>query len=155
MEWCAAWGPLCSQGCKRFMSCLISGACFCHILVDQELRYSISLCLAVIIGLPAATPKEYMNSASYALGNFTNCGSNSRGDSSLPDCRVTCSERLARWICLLSELPRSIVDHLYVPIDLYMLFVLMSCLANFDFCVHISEESSNAAIAVPWAIVSH
>lgn len=30
----------------------------------------------------------------------------------------------------------------------------MSYLANFDSSVHISEESSNAAIAVPWAIVS-
>ena len=32
----------------------------------------ISLCFAVIIGLPAATPKEYINSASFALGNFSN-----------------------------------------------------------------------------------
>lgn len=31
-----------------------------------------SLCLAVIIALPAATPKEYKNTASYAFGNFTN-----------------------------------------------------------------------------------
>ena len=38
----------------------------------------ISLCLAVIIGLPAATPKEYKNSASYALGNFTNRESDHR-----------------------------------------------------------------------------
>ena len=30
------------------------------------------LCLAVIVALPAATPKEFRNSASYALGNFTN-----------------------------------------------------------------------------------
>ncbi|KAI5984921.1 amino acid/polyamine transporter I [Pisolithus orientalis] len=33
---------------------------------------NILLCIAVIIVLPAATPKEYINSASYALGNFTN-----------------------------------------------------------------------------------
>jgi len=33
---------------------------------------NLCLCFAVIIGLPAATPKEYMNSASFALGNFTN-----------------------------------------------------------------------------------
>ena len=32
-----------------------------------------SLCLAVIVALPAATPKELKNSASFALGNFTNC----------------------------------------------------------------------------------
>ncbi|KAI9571846.1 amino acid/polyamine transporter I [Boletus coccyginus] len=30
------------------------------------------LCFVVIIGLPAATPKEYMNTASFALGDFTN-----------------------------------------------------------------------------------
>ncbi|KAF8130357.1 amino acid/polyamine transporter I [Boletus edulis] len=30
------------------------------------------LCFVVLIGLPIATPKEYMNSASFALGNFTN-----------------------------------------------------------------------------------
>jgi len=33
---------------------------------------NILLCAAVIIALPAATPKEFKNSASYALGNFTN-----------------------------------------------------------------------------------
>ena len=30
------------------------------------------LCVAIIIALPAATPAEYKNSASYALGDFTN-----------------------------------------------------------------------------------
>ena len=30
------------------------------------------LCLAVIVALPAATPSELKNSASFALGNFTN-----------------------------------------------------------------------------------
>ncbi|KIP03794.1 hypothetical protein PHLGIDRAFT_495706 [Phlebiopsis gigantea 11061_1 CR5-6] len=30
------------------------------------------LCLAIIIALPAATPKEFKNSASYALGGFSN-----------------------------------------------------------------------------------
>ncbi|KAJ3483085.1 hypothetical protein NLI96_g6547 [Meripilus lineatus] len=34
---------------------------------------NIILCLAVIVALPAATPHEYKNSASFALGNFTNC----------------------------------------------------------------------------------
>ncbi len=31
------------------------------------------LCLAVIIALPAATPSEFRNTASFALGSFTNC----------------------------------------------------------------------------------
>ncbi|KAF8130355.1 amino acid/polyamine transporter I [Boletus edulis] len=30
------------------------------------------LCFVVVIGLPIATPKEYMNSASFAFGSFTN-----------------------------------------------------------------------------------
>ncbi|KAG8218026.1 amino acid/polyamine transporter I [Butyriboletus roseoflavus] len=33
---------------------------------------NLCLCFAVIIGLPAATQKEYMNTASFALGNFSN-----------------------------------------------------------------------------------
>ena len=33
---------------------------------------NVLLCLAVIIALPASTPKELMNDASFALGNFTN-----------------------------------------------------------------------------------
>lgn len=32
-----------------------------------------SLCFVVIIALPIATPSEFRNSASYALGDFTNC----------------------------------------------------------------------------------
>jgi len=31
--------------------------------------HMVSLCLAVIVALPVATPKEYKNTASYALGN--------------------------------------------------------------------------------------
>jgi hypothetical protein len=31
-----------------------------------------SLCLGVIIALPAATPKEYRNTASYAFGDWSN-----------------------------------------------------------------------------------
>jgi hypothetical protein len=123
--------------------------------MNKALRYSASLCLAVIIGLPAATPKEHMNSASYALGNFTNCGSN---DHLVGDCDRSqndmYSEWLARWLRLHSELPRSTVDHLYVFISSYTSLVLTTHLANFDSSVHISEESSNAATAVPWAIVS-
>ncbi|OAX33684.1 hypothetical protein K503DRAFT_775337, partial [Rhizopogon vinicolor AM-OR11-026] len=80
---------------------------------------NICLCLAVIIGLPAATPKEYMNSASYALGNFTNLNG-------WPD------------------------GYAFILSFLAPLWTI----SNFDSSVHISEESSNAATAVPWAIVS-
>ena len=34
---------------------------------------SARLALAIIIALPAATPKEFKNSAGYAFGNFDNC----------------------------------------------------------------------------------
>lgn len=30
---------------------------------------------------------------------------------------------------------------------------LRTCIGNFDCAVHISEEATNAAVAVPWAIV--
>ncbi|OAX32315.1 amino acid transporter [Rhizopogon vinicolor AM-OR11-026] len=78
---------------------------------------NVALCLAVIIGLPAATPKEYMNTASYALGNFTNLNG-------WPD------------------------GYAFILSFLAPLWTIL------DSSVHISEESSNAATAVPWAIVS-
>ncbi|THG97672.1 hypothetical protein EW026_g4368 [Hermanssonia centrifuga] len=34
---------------------------------------NVILCLVVIIGLPAATPVEYKNTAEYAFGGFENC----------------------------------------------------------------------------------
>ncbi|KAG2047467.1 amino acid transporter [Suillus hirtellus] len=80
---------------------------------------NVCLCLAVIIGLPAATPKANMNSASYALGNFTNLNGWTDG-----------------YAFILSFLAPSWT------------------IGSFDSSVHISEESSNAATAVPWAIVS-
>ncbi|KAI0776821.1 APC amino acid permease [Trametes elegans] len=79
---------------------------------------NILLCLAVIIALPAATPKEFRNSASYALGNFTNTSGWPSG-----------------FAFILSFL---------AP---------LWTICSFDSSVHISEEASNAATAVPWAIV--
>ncbi|KAH7882169.1 amino acid/polyamine transporter I [Phlebopus sp. FC_14] len=79
---------------------------------------NVLLCLAVIIALPAATPKEYMNSASFALGNFTNLNGWTNG-----------------YAFILSFL---------AP---------LWTICSFDSSVHISEEASNAATAVPWAIV--
>ncbi|KAI0744734.1 APC amino acid permease [Earliella scabrosa] len=79
---------------------------------------NIMLCLAVIIALPAATPKEFRNTASYALGNFTNVSGWSDG--------------YAFILSFLSPL---------------------WTICSFDSSVHISEEASNAATAVPWAIV--
>ncbi|KAH9948494.1 APC amino acid permease [Amylocystis lapponica] len=79
---------------------------------------NVLLCFAVIIALPAATPSEYKNSASYALGNFTNFNG-------WPD----------GYAFILSFLAPSWT------------------ICSFDSSVHISEEASNAATAVPWAIV--
>ncbi|KAI0632871.1 APC amino acid permease [Trametes polyzona] len=79
---------------------------------------NILLCLAVIIALPAATPKEFRNTASYALGNFTNTSGWPNG-----------------FAFILSFL---------AP---------LWTICSFDSSVHISEEASNAATAVPWAIV--
>ncbi|GBE87110.1 Uncharacterized amino-acid permease [Sparassis crispa] len=78
---------------------------------------NVCLCLAVIIALPAATPKEYMNSASYAFGGFVNMNGWSDG-----------------FAFILSFL---------AP---------LWTICSFDSSVHISEEASNAATAVPWAI---
>jgi len=79
---------------------------------------NVLLCLAVIIALPAATPKSLMNSASFALGNFTNINGWTPG-----------------YAFILSFL---------AP---------LWTICSFDSSVHISEEASNAATAVPWAIV--
>ncbi|KAH9856381.1 APC amino acid permease [Lenzites betulinus] len=79
---------------------------------------NVLLCLAVIIALPAATPKEFRNTASYALGNFTNSSGWPSG--------------FAFMLSFLAPL---------------------WTICSFDSSVHISEEASNAATAVPWAIV--
>ncbi|KZT05219.1 APC amino acid permease [Laetiporus sulphureus 93-53] len=79
---------------------------------------NVLLCLAVIIALPAATPKEYMNSASFAFGDFSNFNGWPSG-----------------FAFILSFL---------AP---------LWTICSFDSSVHISEEASNAATAVPWAIV--
>lgn len=79
---------------------------------------NVLLCFAVIIALPAATPKEFRNTTSYALGNFTNVSGWSNG--------------FAFILSFLSPL---------------------WTICSFDSSVHISEEASNAAVAVPWAIV--
>jgi len=42
------------------------------VLTNKHIDRPSRLCLAVIIALPVATPAEFKNSASYALGDFTN-----------------------------------------------------------------------------------
>jgi len=80
---------------------------------------NVLLCFAVIIGLPAATPSEFRNSAKVALGDFSAVTGWSNG--------------YAFFLSFLAPL---------------------WTICSFDSGVHISEEASNAASAVPWAIVN-
>ncbi|KAA1473609.1 APC amino acid permease [Dentipellis sp. KUC8613] len=80
---------------------------------------NIAICVIIFVGLPAATPQEFKNSAKVAFGDFENFNG---------------------W-----------------PDGFAFIFSFLSPLwtiAAFDPCVHISEEASNAATAVPWAILS-
>jgi len=76
------------------------------------------LFFGVMVALPAATPSEFMNPASYALGDFTN----------------------------LSTYPSGFAFFLSWLAPVWTI-------GAYDSCVHISEEASNAAVAVPWAII--
>ncbi|KZT08870.1 APC amino acid permease [Laetiporus sulphureus 93-53] len=80
---------------------------------------NVLLCLAIIIALPAATPAEYVNSASYAFGGFVNF-------TAWPD------------------------GFAFVLSFLAPLWTI----SGFDSALHISEEASNASVAVPWALIS-
>ncbi|KAJ3506420.1 hypothetical protein NLJ89_g6880 [Agrocybe chaxingu] len=76
---------------------------------------NVLLCLAIIVALPASTPKEFKNTAKFALWDFNNVNG---------------------WT------------------DGYA-FILSFLAPLWTICiVHISEEASNAATAVPWAIVN-
>ena len=97
---------------------------------------ALSLCMAVIIALPAATPKELMNDASFALGNFTNSAS---ATSFLP-LLLTPYLKVNGWTN----------GYAFILSFLAPLWTICS----FDSSVHISEEAGNAATAVPWAIVN-
>jgi len=69
---CAALQQPRLPGCKHYVT--INVLCV-SLRISKAVLMStlyISLCFAVIVALPAATPKEYKNTASYALGNFTN-----------------------------------------------------------------------------------
>ncbi|KAG1844504.1 amino acid/polyamine transporter I [Suillus subalutaceus] len=80
---------------------------------------NLCLCFIVIIALPIATPPEYRNSASFALGSFIN---------------------LAGW-------PSGFAFILSFMAPLYSI-------GGYDASVHMSEEASNAATAIPLAIIS-
>ncbi|SJL00752.1 related to UGA4-GABA permease-also involved in delta-aminolevulinate transport [Armillaria ostoyae] len=79
---------------------------------------NILLCFAIIIGLPAATPKEFRNDAKFAFEDFTN---------------------VSGW-------PNGFAFILSFLTPLWG----VGC---FDAPVHMSEEATNASMAVPMAII--
>ncbi|KZS87161.1 APC amino acid permease [Sistotremastrum niveocremeum HHB9708] len=116
--------PTSAQTYAVYAAVVISHGVICSLgtrvlarLQNLYIVLNILLCLAVIIALPIATPKELRNDAKFALGNFTNMNGWPSGYS------FFLSLLTPAWtIC------------------------------GFDSAVHISEEASNAAVAVPWAI---
>ncbi|KAH9021102.1 amino acid/polyamine transporter I [Lactarius deliciosus] len=124
--------PTNSQTFGVYVGIVLSHAAICCLgtnvlarLQNVYVALNILLCLVVIIALPAATPRELKNSASYALGNFTNWASP---------------------LNLLYDWPNGFAFILSFLAPLWTI-------CSFDSAVHISEEASNAAIAVPWGII--
>ncbi|KAG9103795.1 GABA-specific high-affinity permease [Ceratobasidium sp. 370] len=117
--------PTTGQLYAVYVAVLLSHAVVCslatRVLARLQTVYvllNLGLFFGVLIALPAATPKEYINSASYVFGNFTNLSNYPNGFAFI-----------LAWL-----LPVWTIN-------------------GFDTGVHISEEASNAATAVPWAIV--
>ncbi|KAI0297037.1 amino acid/polyamine transporter I [Multifurca ochricompacta] len=117
--------PTSAQTFGVYVGVVLSHAVLCCLgtrvlarLQNVYVALNILLCFVVIIALPIATPNELKNSASYALGNFTN---------------------LYDW-------PNGFAFILSFLAPLWTI-------CSFDSSVHISEEASNAATAVPWAII--
>ncbi|KZS88841.1 amino acid transporter [Sistotremastrum niveocremeum HHB9708] len=74
-----AFSPTNAQTFAVYCAIVLTHAVICclgtQVLARLQTVYvvlNVMLCLAVIIALPASTPSNLMNSASYALGNFTN-----------------------------------------------------------------------------------
>ncbi|CUA75900.1 putative amino-acid permease PB24D3,02c [Schizosaccharomyces pombe 972h-] [Rhizoctonia solani] len=108
-----------------YIAILFTHAVVCSLATEVLARFqsvyvvlNLILFFGVLIALPAATPTEFMNTASFALGDFTNLSTYPAG-----------------FAFILSWL---------APVW---------TIGAYDSCVHISEEASNAAVAVPWAII--
>ncbi|GAB1521707.1 hypothetical protein RhiTH_004804 [Rhizoctonia solani] len=108
-----------------YIAILFTHALVCSLATEvlarlQSFYVALNLILffGVLIALPAATPTEFMNPASFALGGFTNLSTYPAGFS-----------YILSWLA---------------PVW---------TIGAYDSCVHISEEASNAAVAVPWAII--
>lgn len=114
------------------------------------IRYFGSLILAIIILIPAATPKEFKNSAKFALGGFQNCALTQL---SVFFSLSNCSIWVVGWIRICPKFSGPSVD------NRYSIFIPWATRAyfppgGFHSSLHISEETKNASIAVPWAVVS-
>ncbi|EMD30987.1 hypothetical protein CERSUDRAFT_120199 [Gelatoporia subvermispora B] len=125
-----------SIGTGRFMPTLrqtygvFAAIIFCHGLIgslapniiaylQKILVYvNVLLCVAIVVALPSATPREFMNTPTYALTGYANLYGWPEG-----------------WGFILSFL---------AP---------LWTIGAFDAAVHISEEASNAATVVPWAMI--
>ncbi|KAF8688930.1 APC amino acid permease, partial [Rhizoctonia solani] len=108
-----------------YIAILFTHALVCSLATEvlarlQSFYVALNLILffGVLIALPAATPTEFMNPASFALGGFTNLSTYPAGFA-----------YILSWLA---------------PVW---------TIGAYDSCVHISEEASNAAVAVPWAII--
>lgn len=89
---CAVTECICSP--QRVVSSIL-------VLMNNHIDHSFRLCVVVIIALPVATPSKYKNSASYALGDFTNRESR-RNRTGLQLKNPVSSKRVAQWICFYS-----------------------------------------------------
>ncbi|CAE6429264.1 unnamed protein product [Rhizoctonia solani] len=114
-----------SQTYGIYLAILLTHALVCSLATEVLARLqsfyvilNLILFFGVLIALPIATPTEYMNSASFALGDFTNLSTYPAGFA-----------YILSWLA---------------PVW---------TIGAYDSCVHISEEASNAAVAVPWAII--
>ncbi|KAF8227382.1 amino acid transporter [Tricholoma matsutake] len=104
--------------CCHVLICSLNSAVIARLQVPYIIL-NVLLCLAIIIGVPAATPKEFRNSAAFAFSNY---------------------ENLSGW-------PNGFA------FILSFLSPLWSVAGAFDATVHISEEATNANVAIPYAIV--
>lgn len=107
----------------------------------------------VLIALPIVTPAEFKNTSSFALKDFVNREHILAYKKRTAINYVLVSSWSDGFAFILSfQAPAwTICRHIPVVSDVaaFKLFRL----GSFDSSVHISEEASNAATAVPWAIV--
>ncbi|KAI5993805.1 amino acid permease-domain-containing protein [Pisolithus orientalis] len=151
-RWLCEYGGVHRVGRGIYIAILLSHAVVCSLgttvlarLQSVYVAINILLCIAVIIVLPVATPKEYINSAGYALGNFTNC------------IYLPCFFFFLLLVkTKLTERPSHVSVNGWPNGFAFVLSLVapLWTICSFDCAVHISEEASNAATAVPWAIVS-